>query len=194
MWKTTEIAAATQEAIAKGLAAGEAARIKAGIEAVISGVKSTLGIEKLGGAALESIIDANTYTKSSLISGYIEAEYIGSGCRSFFPFSGTQKPICTLVNERIFAPKAGIGVDPIKFIKTTVKTVVSDANGVANAAAEIAEATEKAKAIKTSTDAIEAASMQLYTTIAYSILAILIIVLIMVIIYLLVSPHFHCSS
>ncbi|EWC89225.1 hypothetical protein PFNF54_01982 [Plasmodium falciparum NF54] len=70
-------------------------------------------------------------------------------------------------------------------IKRTVQNMVSDAEGPANTAAEIAEAIETAKIKAAEEKTIEAASTQLYGAIGYSILAILIIVLIMLIIYLI---------
>ncbi|ETW52020.1 hypothetical protein PFUGPA_05976 [Plasmodium falciparum Palo Alto/Uganda] len=181
-WKTAALVIAKDLAEKGGAAAGEAARIKAGIEAVISGIKSKFPIHTLNGEALKSVI-AQKYNDVSLISGFIEAEYYESGCREFF--SSWKIPICKSLYDRIFDTSEVVqrSFSPKEFIKTTVKTVVSDANGVAAEAAKNAEAAKKAAILETSTKAIDAATYNWYTTIGYSITAILIIVLIMVIIY-----------
>ncbi|MBZ2160246.1 hypothetical protein K1I93_09320, partial [Streptococcus australis] len=116
-----------------------------------------------------------TCTFSSLKEGYIP---VGDGSRDAL--------FCQSVwNKTPAVSQRGQYISPDEIIKRTVQTMVSEAEGTANAAAEIAEATEIAtiKAVEEKT--IEAASTQLYGAIGYSILAILIIVLIMVIIYLI---------
>ncbi|ETW46410.1 hypothetical protein PFMALIP_05652 [Plasmodium falciparum MaliPS096_E11] len=184
-WKTEAIVAATQEAIAKGLAAGEVARIKAGIEAVIAGIKSTFSIDKLGGAALESFFNETNYADASLISESIQTEYIGSGCRSIFSLSSKKNPFCTFVNERIGATSGGNGVYPTEFIETTVQSMVSKVKGVAEAKAAEVAAAKKAALETAQKGAIEAATTPYYTPIIVSIVAIVVIILIMVIIYLI---------
>ncbi|EWC87124.1 hypothetical protein PFNF54_04081 [Plasmodium falciparum NF54] len=182
-WKTTEIAAATKAAIDKGLALGKIAGDIEGAAKVVELVKSTFKIEELGVRTLESIIDANTYTKSSLISGFIETEYSRLGCGNIF--TGMKKPFCNSVYERIFDTSGGKGVYPITFIEKKVETMVSEAESVAAAKSAKVAAAEKAAILETSKKAIETTSYNWYTTIGYSITAILIIVLIMVIIYLI---------
>ncbi|EUR72750.1 hypothetical protein PFBG_02325 [Plasmodium falciparum 7G8] len=183
-WKTAALAAATKDAITKGLAAGEAARIKAGINAVIAELRA-LGIDQLSSGTLESIIDANTYTKSSLISRFIETEYSRLRCGSRLLSPDPKEPICTFVYQGIVDTSGGNGVSPEDFIKRTVEEAVEVAKVAAAKAAKDAEAAEKAAILETSTKAIETTSYNWYTTIGYSITAILIIVLIMVIIYLI---------
>ncbi|ETW49671.1 hypothetical protein PFMALIP_02294 [Plasmodium falciparum MaliPS096_E11] len=182
-WKTAALAAATKDAITKGLAAGEAARIKEGINAVIAGIKSTFKIEESSVRTLESIINTNTYTDVTLIRGFIQAEYSrlrcgDIGCSCFY-----KNPFCKFVNEGIVAISGSNGGSPEDIIETIVEEVVEGAKVAAKAKATQVAATEKLAIETAQKGAIEAASTELYTTIAYSITAILIIVLIMVIIY-----------
>ncbi|ETW58089.1 hypothetical protein PFMC_06014, partial [Plasmodium falciparum CAMP/Malaysia] len=186
MWKTTEIAAATKAAIAKGTAKGAAAGLKAGVDAVISEVSSLFGASTLDGEALGSVINVTSYTNDSEISGYIYAQYEFLQCGSPNMFFGQNKPIfCTSVHNGMAAKNVGWGGTPKNFIKTIVEEAVAKGTQAANDQAAKVAAAEKLAIETAEKSAIEAASMQLYTTIAYSILAILIIVLIMVIIYLI---------
>ncbi|EWC85437.1 hypothetical protein PFNF54_05911 [Plasmodium falciparum NF54] len=123
-WKTAALAAATKDAITKGLAAGEAARIKEGINAVIAGIKSTFSIDKLGGEALKSVITAQKYNKVALISESIYSEFSRSGCGDITSSSFLKNPFCTSVYEGIDAISGGNGVSPEDFIKRTVQSMV----------------------------------------------------------------------
>ncbi|ETW33383.1 hypothetical protein PFTANZ_05894 [Plasmodium falciparum Tanzania (2000708)] len=187
VWKPKALAAAIKAALNAASndisAAAEAARIKAGIEAVISGIKSKFSIDTLGDLALKSVITEQKYNNITFISGSIQTEYSESGCRNIL--IRLKEPICTSVEEGIVAPLTGKGVSPEDFIKTTVETIVKNAKNAADAKAAEVAAAKKAAILETSTKAIETTSYNWYTTIGYSITAILIIVLIMVIIYLI---------
>ncbi|CDO62117.1 rifin, partial [Plasmodium reichenowi] len=196
IWKPGALKAAIDKAIVAGTAriaaAANAAGDAAGKELVIAGLQSTFKISTLKGHPLKSFINPENYNNFTSIYEAVYEEYFekcipSSLGKRFFSLvdANLDIPICKSVfNQTSAASQPGQSISSIKVIETNVQTMVSEANGVAKAAAEIAEATERAKAIKTSTDAIEAASTQLYGAIGYSILAILIIVLIMIIIYL----------
>ncbi|CDO61532.1 rifin [Plasmodium reichenowi] len=193
VWKTTKIAAATQEAIAKGALAGEAARIPAAIKAVIEGIKSTFGVSTLGDMKLSSYITPNTYTQVTNITAAVYEQYLDKCVPRLlggFPsFSGVnlQSPVCKSVLYSSL-PGSGVqgqGVKATNIIGAKVEGIVSGAEQAAKAEATQVAAAEKAAVLDTSKKSIEAASTHLYTTISYSITAILIIVLIMVIIYLI---------
>ncbi|EWC78904.1 surface antigen [Plasmodium falciparum UGT5.1] len=185
MWKTTEIAAATKAAIAKGTAAGKIAGDIEGAAKVIDLIESTFYINELGGTKLQTLFTAKTYTNVTLISESIHSEFSRLGCGKIIFSPGTKKPICNFVYDGMVAASPGEGVSPKNFIKTTVENMVSEAESVAAAKSAKVAAAEKAAILETSTKAIETTSYNWYTTIGYSITAILIIVLIMVIIYLI---------
>ncbi|EWC79167.1 surface antigen [Plasmodium falciparum UGT5.1] len=188
VWKTAALAAATKDAITKGLAAGEAARIKAGINAVIAELRA-LGIEELGGATLESFFNETNYMKESLISPYLYMQYEESKCVFFG--GGPEKPICKLVTEKALVALNDPGLvagDPVSYtevIRTTVETVVSQAQTAADMKALEVTATKTAAFKKTYMAAIEGICNGCHTTIIASIVTILVIVLVMVIIYLI---------
>ncbi|EUR82066.1 hypothetical protein PFBG_00160 [Plasmodium falciparum 7G8] len=182
-WKTAALAAATKDAITKGLAAGEAARIKAGIEAVISGIKSTLGIEKLGVRTLESIIDANTYTKSSLISGFIETEYLRLECESRLLSGDPMEPICTLVHQKFLFHTNANSTQEV--IDETVKEIIANSESISGMAAKKAIKETTTALTTQNAGAVNATYASCQTVIIASVVAILIIVLVLVIIYLI---------
>ncbi|ETW27852.1 hypothetical protein PFFCH_04727 [Plasmodium falciparum FCH/4] len=189
-WKTTEIAAATQEAIAKGLALGKIAGEAAGVAKVIDLVKSTFKIEELGGQSFESFFTATSYKKVASITQALYDEYADICLPRFTAFGtvrgvryNSSSPICTFVEEGILATSRGKGGSPIEFIGKKVETMVSKAEGVATARAADVAAAEKAEILETSTKAIETTTTPYYTPIIVSIVAIVVIILTMVIIY-----------
>ncbi|KOB84760.1 hypothetical protein PFDG_00077 [Plasmodium falciparum Dd2] len=185
-WKTTEIAAATKAAIDKGLALGKIAGDIEGAAKVIELIELRFKVQNIAGLPLKSVFDTENYTNVLFISKSIHSEYIGSGCRSIFPLPGTKKPIfCTFVNEQIEAISGGKGVDPTKFIETTVQTMMSEVKGVADAKAADVAAAKTPEFTTRNIAAVEAATTPYYTPIIVSIVAIEVIVLIMVIIYLI---------
>ncbi|ETW45889.1 hypothetical protein PFMALIP_06045, partial [Plasmodium falciparum MaliPS096_E11] len=196
MWKTTEIAAAIVSAKKAGALAGEAVRIPAAIDAVIAGIKSKFSIHTLGREALKFVIDGTNYNNTEYIFKALYSKYQVSSClprlavsgagRDHLLLSGARGPICNAVETLYAGPGKVLTSSSLQgSIQKDVEQIVAEATEAANIkAAEVT--TTKTLAVETAQKgAIEAASMQLYTTIAYSILAILIIVLIMVIIYLI---------
>ncbi|KOB85521.1 hypothetical protein PFDG_01017, partial [Plasmodium falciparum Dd2] len=74
-WKTEAIAAAIAAAEKTGAAEGSAKGAAAGAAEVIRLIKTTFHIEKLGNGTLDSIINTNTYTDVTHISGFIDSEF-----------------------------------------------------------------------------------------------------------------------
>ncbi|SOV81637.1 rifin PIR protein, putative [Plasmodium reichenowi] len=196
IWKPGALKAAIEKALelkaAYISAAANAAGEAAGAAKVVAGLKQ-MGILTLENQPLGSYITPNTYTHVASITKAVYGQHYMT-CADY-PLGSVRFPagdarydslFCQSVLKQI--PSVSQKGEKISYdvvIKRIIQNMVSDAEVPAKAAAEIAETTEKAKAIKTSTDAIEAASTQLYGAIGYSILAILIIVLIMFIIYLI---------
>ncbi|CDO64828.1 rifin [Plasmodium reichenowi] len=113
MWKPkaleATIAAALKANTAKIAATAQAAGDAAGAAKVIDLINLKFGVSTLNGKELGIIFDAQNYNNVSLISGAINAEYSGSGCRSIFSVSGKKEPICTFVEEQIVATSGGNG-------------------------------------------------------------------------------------
>ncbi|ETW27859.1 hypothetical protein PFFCH_04734 [Plasmodium falciparum FCH/4] len=196
IWKHLALEASIKTAIAEGTAkiaeAAEAARILAGKEAVIEGLKK-MGISILGGKDLGTYFAKTPYENVASIAqaiyeqhfkictfGFLKQEFISVGDRSRdFLF-------CQSVwNQAPAVSRPGEHISRIDFIQRTVQNIFTKAEEPANAAAKIAEATEITTIKAAEEKTIEAASTQLYGAIGYSILAILIIVLIILIIYLI---------
>ncbi|CDO61888.1 rifin [Plasmodium reichenowi] len=190
-WKSAALATAKEAAEKFGAAQGAIAGAETGKELVIAGIKSTFGVSATDVQQMGLILNATNYMEVSVISNEVYSHY-STSCVSranglpYLPSGpGTKKPFCYLMEQKMLASVSrGQGVSPTTFIQTTVEEVVEGAKGAASVKAAQVAAAEEAKAIKTSTDAIEAASTQLYGAIGYSVLAILIIVLVMIIIYL----------
>ncbi|SPJ08112.1 rifin PIR protein,putative [Plasmodium sp. DRC-Itaito] len=167
-WKTAALAAVKEAVKDAAMVAGEAARIPADIDAVISGIKTEFDILTLNGQELETFLNVIGYTNEKLISEYILMQY-ESTCLCSEPVTVTAnvgpEPICISVWNKSLAGLGGQGgfVKETKVIEATVRTVISDAETVA--------------AVK-STYAI------CQTAIIASVVAILIIALVMIIIYL----------
>ncbi|SOS77275.1 PIR protein [Plasmodium sp. gorilla clade G1] len=196
IWKP----AALEAAIKAGLdaaaidisATAEAARILAGKEAVIEGLKK-IGISTLGGKDLGNYFATTPYKNVASIVQAVSEQNIktcrfGSLKEGFIPVGDGSRDtlFCQSVWKQTSAvSRSGEHISGIDVIQRTVQNIVTKAEGPANTAAKIAEAIETAKIKAAEEKTIEAASTQLYGAIGYSILAILIIVLIMLIIYLI---------
>ncbi|SCM18769.1 PIR protein, putative [Plasmodium sp.] len=178
-WKSAATATAIAEGAAAAKAAGEAVRIPATIDAIISGLEQ-MGISILNGQPLKTFFSTINYTNTSIINGYIQSEYSPSSC--FFDFSGARETFCTWVNEKLVgaANVQRSGASTNALVKKTVETIVSGAPKAAETAVEAATK----EAIKASTDAVESTYAICQTAIIASVVALLIIVLVMIIIYL----------
>ncbi|EWC79311.1 hypothetical protein C923_00011 [Plasmodium falciparum UGT5.1] len=179
MWKTTEIAAATKAAIAAGESAGKIAGEAAGVAKVIARLEE-LRVDILYPKLLKSIGDTIPYTNAEEIANSILGKF-NATC-NLSTKSIITEDMCQRINFT-FGMRTGLGgrvtygPPPAKAIPDTVSEIVEGAKVVAEST-KTQVATAKTAALETAQKgAIEAASMQLYTTIAYSILAILIIVL-----------------
>ncbi|CDO62042.1 rifin [Plasmodium reichenowi] len=184
-WKNTAIAAATKAAIAKGAAEGLAAGNAHGMKIVTTFLEKFY-VRKLLPETFEEISRIEHFSKVINFADILHTEKLkacnslsanignGSMCESFdihFGFSYENGN-----------PKAVPGENPItKVLSRLVERATQGADAVAESTTE--EVT--AAAIETNTGVVQTASYNWYTTISYSILAILIIVLIMLIIYLI---------
>ncbi|SOV84235.1 PIR protein [Plasmodium reichenowi] len=165
--------AATDAAIAKGLAAGA----EEGMKAVIAGLKA-VGVSRLDNKELVSYFTAENYIDVKNIALAINRQYDASSCILVTGGSGAQKPICPWVRENFGA--AGNGASAYKSIEIAVKPIVSEAESVAETAAKRATA----EAIEASTLPAESTYAGCQTAIIASVVAIIIIALVMIIIYL----------
>ncbi|ETW52026.1 hypothetical protein PFUGPA_05970 [Plasmodium falciparum Palo Alto/Uganda] len=184
-WKTEAIVAATQEAIAKGTAAGKAAGDIAGLAIVMKEVESQLGVSTLGGQPLEIVFNVKNYADASLISRIIKIEYYESRCGDVI--TGVKKPFCTFVNERIGYTSVRVrkSFSAYEFIETTVEEAVAEGTQAAETEAAKVAAAKTPEFTTRNIAAVEAATTPYYTPIIASIIAIVVIILIMVIIYLI---------
>ncbi|ETW55800.1 hypothetical protein PFUGPA_02244 [Plasmodium falciparum Palo Alto/Uganda] len=184
------IAAALKANATKISVVAEAAGELAGKEAVIAGLKE-LGLQNIADQPLVSYFTTTPFNKASIITKALFNDYVnicvprptGSG-----HLLGTvaRDPICESVWSKFVPIGSGLDRNAIRnAIEIKVESMVSQAKDVAGD--KVAEVTAaKELVIETAQkEAIEIASYNWYTTIGYSVLAILIIVLIMVIIYLI---------
>ncbi|ETW41248.1 hypothetical protein PFNF135_04390 [Plasmodium falciparum NF135/5.C10] len=178
--KKAALIAATQAAMTESAAEGAVAGVEAGIKTVISGLQK-LDISTLNGQKMETFINAQNYTNFKTIAHAINTQYDPSPC--VLGGSGPSETFCTWVRANFVAPQdsPGNGASTYNSIKIGVKSIVSEAETVAQRAVE--KATEEA--IKASTDAVESAYAACQTAIIASVVAILVIVLVMMIIYLI---------
>ncbi|ETW51973.1 hypothetical protein PFUGPA_06022 [Plasmodium falciparum Palo Alto/Uganda] len=196
IWKPTALDAAIEAAIAKSAAkitaVAEATRILAGKEAVIAELQG-FGVFNLDGHALETFFTTISYKDVASITQAVNKQYLQTcayvpSLNKYLPFTDPKSniTICRSVLKQTEAVSPSRKcISFIDGIETAVQTMVSYADVFANAAAEIAEAADKLAVVEARADVMEAAISDLYTTIGYTILAILIIVLIMIIIYLI---------
>ncbi|SOS81777.1 PIR protein, putative [Plasmodium sp.] len=184
--KTAALETVKEAAIAKGLAAGEAALIPESIKAVISGLKLAFPIDKLRFGSFNSLIYERTYTNIKFISDTINSQYKFQ-CPIFRNVADDS--VCTFFQKLSHVPQDVLGssgeVSIQDAIKAKVTDVLAEATKVAKAAsADVASKTTKAFTTE-KTGLIEAGFNSSITSIYASIIAILIIVLVMVIIYLI---------
>ncbi|KNG74205.1 rifin [Plasmodium falciparum IGH-CR14] len=184
-WKTAELAAAKAAAIAEGAAKGAIAGNAQGMEVVINFLKYW-GVDVLIPKIYETFVATNRYADVTTIAGAI-AEKHAQNCAILANGSSANGPMCETFGVK-FGLMHAVTHSPIGGpanieIPQKINELAEEATEAADAAAKAAEKSATAAAIKTSTEAIETTSYNWYTTIGYSITAILIIVLIMVIIY-----------
>ncbi|ETW45484.1 hypothetical protein PFNF135_00006 [Plasmodium falciparum NF135/5.C10] len=185
--KKAAMIAAIASAQKTGVLAGEAARIPAGIKAVIEGLMSEFSVSTLGGQKMESFFTTTFYTDFSKIANAVYEEYSATcisrvGGSVLSPVPRGRDPICMLVSEKL--PHASQGSTRTA-IETTVKTVVSDAEISAGMAVEKATKDSITLAMETNISEVNATYASCQTAIIASAVAILVIVLVMVIIYLI---------
>ncbi|SOS76404.1 rifin [Plasmodium sp. gorilla clade G1] len=180
-WKNAATAVAIEFAQQAGAAAGKAAGIQAGIKAVVSGLKTTFPIDKLGPGTLGSFIDATNYTNAPLISGSIHSQYEGLSCTSLGTIGDDS--FCSIMLQKLLHSEGTYSMQ--EFIRKSVNEIVTEATNV------VATETVKVTASKTvaieaaKKGAIETACSSFQVSIIASIISILIIILAMVIIYLI---------
>ncbi|EWC89217.1 hypothetical protein PFNF54_01994 [Plasmodium falciparum NF54] len=187
MWKTTEIAAATKAAIAAGKAAGKIAGEAAGKKAVIEALKY-FGVDDFFPEIFKSILKMSRYTDVTKFGAAIAEKHV-LNCAMSARGGSVNDSTCNAFEIKLglFEAETGKPNGPPAYqaIPQKINELAEEATQAAAEAAKKASESATAAFETAEKEAIEAASMQLYTTIAYSILAILIIVLIMVIIYLI---------
>ncbi|ETW58005.1 hypothetical protein PFMC_06096 [Plasmodium falciparum CAMP/Malaysia] len=187
-WKPTALKAAIAAALeannANILAAANAAGIQAGKNVVIQVLKS-FRVQDVCPEIFKSILKISHYNEVINFARSINMEY-GATCTSL------DKNIVPSLECKEFQIKFGIfridgnpGPPSASAIPEIVGEIVEGAKATAETTKTQVAAAKTATIKATQEKAIEAASMQLYTAIGYSITAILIIVLIMVIIYLI---------
>ncbi|SOV84193.1 rifin PIR protein, putative [Plasmodium reichenowi] len=196
IWKPGAITAAIDKGIAAGATkiaeAAEAARILAGNNAVIAGIKSTFRISTLNDQTLVSYFTTTSYNDVTNITQAVYKQYLqtcasdSSGrLLSRLVDSNRHIHICRSVfNQTQAVSQRSLGISHMNVIETTVETMVSDAEVPAKAAAEVARQTVTAEITKEQTTAINSIFMSKQTVIIASVVALLIIVLVMIIIYL----------
>ncbi|SOV83870.1 rifin PIR protein, putative [Plasmodium reichenowi] len=180
-WKTTEIAAATQAAIAKGAAEGLAAGNTHGMKIVIT-VLESLDLHKLGIGSFESFFSKGYIIDVQKVTDIINTNLNGT-CGAGAPM--TSVPMCTGIRGKLgLIPRKGQSLPPDK---TVIKNMLTEFNRKAKQGAEaLAETTAKDVAVeitKEQTALIEGGFNTTITSINAAIIAIEVIVLIMVIIY-----------
>ncbi|SPJ09177.1 rifin PIR protein,putative [Plasmodium sp. DRC-Itaito] len=182
-WKTTEIAAATAAAKQAGIKAGIKAGDALGMNIVKTFLKA-LDLQKLGIENFKSFFIKGYIMDVPNVTNIINTN-LSTTCGAGAPTSSFTMCRGIRINLgliRTYGP-------PPPPDEEAIANLLTEINGKATmSAAKLTETTTKeatTAAIKTNTEAIEAASTQLYNAIGYSVLAILIIVLIMVIIYLI---------
>ncbi|ETW46107.1 hypothetical protein PFMALIP_05831 [Plasmodium falciparum MaliPS096_E11] len=183
--KALELNAATIASAAQ--AAGKIAGEAKGVDVVISALEQ-LGIKKLCPELLKSIGNKITYYDVEKISKIIIGKYeancawnITSATQAMCTDVGTKFKLIGNASGDFFPTGPGI----TRKVYDIVDNATSSAQRAANAEVAATEVAEKAAIEAAQKEAIEIASYNWYTTIGYSVLAILIIVLIMVIIYLI---------
>ncbi|ETW51996.1 hypothetical protein PFUGPA_05989 [Plasmodium falciparum Palo Alto/Uganda] len=154
----------------EGTADIAAAANAAGAAEIIKLIKSKYFFDELGVTELKSFFytqkynDVTNYTQAVQKLYYKTCAYDSSGSLRFhFADANRDIPFCQSVwNQAPAVSQRGQYISPDEIIKRTVKTMMSEAEGTANAAAEIAESTKIATIKEAEEKTIEAASTQLY--------------------------------
>ncbi|SOS81890.1 PIR protein [Plasmodium sp.] len=195
IWKPAALEAAIAKAITEGtpniLAAGVEAGEITGKVLVIEGLKK-MGISTLGGKDLGTYFATTPYENVASIAQAIYEKHFktctfGYLKEGFTPVGDPSRDI--LFCQSVWKQTSAVSqprqyISPTEVIKRTVETMMSEAKGPANAAADAAR--ESAiNAIKAGeADVINTIFMSKQTAIIASVVAILVIVLVMIIIYL----------
>ncbi|SOS78622.1 PIR protein, putative [Plasmodium sp. gorilla clade G1] len=185
-WKAGALLAAKKAATAKGLAAGLKAGEAMGVKTVISGLRTTFPIEKLGFGSFDHLIHAKTYNNAPLISQALNLKYYVT-CRPGVSLPDVNTSMCDIFGSLGLSEGEALGRDLTTnvAIESYVSKIVSD--GTAAAEATKAEMTllKTAEFKAAKKGVIDAIYASYQTSIIASIIAILVIVLVMVIIYLI---------
>ncbi|EWC77999.1 surface antigen, partial [Plasmodium falciparum UGT5.1] len=175
-WKAAELVTAKKLAAEAGAAAGLKAGDALGMKIVTEGLR-TLGVEDVCPEIFKSILKISHYSKVKDFAGAI-FEKKSQAC-SAGNLSRANRAMCEtfdiefgLMDAVTHSP---IGAPGKGRIVQKINELAEGATQAAETEAARVTATEKLAIETAQKGAIEAASMQLYTTIAYSILAILII-------------------
>ncbi|KNC35126.1 rifin, partial [Plasmodium falciparum RAJ116] len=152
---------------------------------VVIGVLKEMGVEDLVPGICEKISSTGNYTKVTEFVNTIYSKYAGTCTSLVSDFEAPAACEGFEYNFGIFTADGGRGAPAKYAVNELIKGLAGKADQAAKAKAAEVSAYEKLLIETTQEKAIEAASTHMYTTIAYSITAILIIVLIMVIIYLI---------
>ncbi|CAD49168.1 rifin [Plasmodium falciparum NF54] len=179
-WKNTPfyeafVAFAQKEGIAAGKIASDAARI----DTVISGIISNFEVHTINGSTLANAITLETLKDDTILTKALHFEY-GSMCVNT---PTDDKLICA------YGMRAGLvqgkSASPEAVIRSSVKTLLKNADNVASQAAQTTANETTSGMIKAELSKIASAGANTYSAITYSVTAILVIVLVMVIIYLI---------
>ncbi|ETW19407.1 hypothetical protein PFFVO_01584 [Plasmodium falciparum Vietnam Oak-Knoll (FVO)] len=195
IWKPGAITAAIEKALelksAYISATAEAARILAGKEAVIEGLKK-MGISTLEGKDLGTYFATTPYEKVASIYVAVNEQHFekcafGSLKKEFIPVGDGSRD--SLFCQSVWKQTSAVSqprqyISPEEVIEQTVQNIVNKAEGPANTAAEVARESATNAIEVQQTNVINAIFMSKQTAIIASVVAILIIVLIMLIIYL----------
>ncbi|EUR78626.1 hypothetical protein PFBG_00722 [Plasmodium falciparum 7G8] len=179
-WKNTPfyeafVAFAQKEGIAAGKIASDAARI----DTVISGIISNFEVHTINGSTLANAITLETLKDDTILTKALHFEY-GSMCVNT---PTDDKLICA------YGMRAGLvqgkSASPEAVIRSSVKTLLKNADNVASQAAQTTANETTSGMIEAELSKIASAGANTYSAITYSVTAILVIVLVMVIIYLI---------
>ncbi|CDO61939.1 rifin, partial [Plasmodium reichenowi] len=181
-WQTTKIAAATQEAIAKGALVGEAARIPAGVDAVIDGLNA-LKIEELGIVSWKPYFSEGYCIKvKELATVILKKRDMICGTSSTLGEDTCKQINISIGTMQANGQPAAPGPGPIE---TVLNGIVEGAEKTAETEAAKVTSTTTTNIITEKTGEINATCAACHSTIIASIVAIVVIVLIMVIMYLI---------
>ncbi|KNG75836.1 rifin [Plasmodium falciparum IGH-CR14] len=180
-WKTAELVAAAEAAMAEGLAEGIKAGQVAGLAKFIDGFKDVFIMDSLNGTQLKSLFTLQNYTNFPNLTRLINEE-LNKACSVWLTGSN---PICEVRTKLGLVAQAGQKwVEPESIIKLHVDKIVAESQGAA--AGVTKTVTEEATTTLTAqkTGVVQTTYMGYETPIIASIVALLLIVLVMIIIYL----------